>query len=46
MTWKSACFNKVDLPHADCDRVKKEIEDIIGIDTFDACEISAKQDLG
>ena len=25
-------LNKVDLPHAECDRVKKEIEDIIGIE--------------
>ena len=39
-------LNKVDLPHAECDRVKKEIEDIIGIEAENACEISAKSGLG
>ena len=33
-------LNKVDLPHADCDKVRTEIEDVIGIDTFDCGEIS------
>ena len=35
-------INKVDLPSADAQRVKKEIEDIIGIPADDAIEISAK----
>ena len=35
-------INKVDLPSADPKRVKKEIEDIIGIPAEDAIEISAK----
>ena len=39
-------INKIDLPHADPDRVKKEVEDIIGIDTSDACLVSAKSGIG
>lgn len=39
-------LNKVDLPHADCDKVRAEIEDVIGIDTEDCGEISAKTGLG
>lgn len=39
-------INKVDLPHADVPKVKKEVEDIIGIDTSYACEVSAKTGLG
>ncbi len=35
--------NKIDLPAADPERVKREIEDIIGIPALDAPEISAKQ---
>lgn len=35
--------NKIDLPSADPQRVKREIEDIIGIPAIDAPEISAKQ---
>ncbi|MEM1192387.1 MAG: translation elongation factor 4 [Pseudomonadota bacterium] len=35
-------LNKVDLPAADCDRVKAQIEDVIGLDATDAIEISAK----
>ncbi len=35
-------INKVDLPSADPERVKKEIEDVIGIPAHDAIEISAK----
>ncbi len=35
-------LNKIDLPAADPDRVKQEIEDIIGIDATDALEVSAK----
>ena len=34
--------NKIDLPAADPQRVKKEIEDVIGIPAMDAPEISAK----
>ena len=36
-------INKIDLPAADPQRTKAEIEDIIGIPTMDAPEISAKQ---
>ena len=36
-------FNKIDLPAADPQRTKAEIEDIIGIPAMDAPEISAKQ---
>ena len=39
-------LNKVDLPAADCDRVKEQIEDVIGIDASDAVQISAKTGLG
>src|SRR5690606_12854670 len=39
-------LNKVDLPAADVDRVKTQIEDVIGIDASDALEISAKTGLG
>jgi len=35
--------NKIDLPAADPERVKHEVEDIIGIPAMDAPEISAKQ---
>lgn len=38
-------INKVDLPGADPDRVKKQIEDLIGIDTSNAVCISAKTGL-
>jgi len=38
--------NKIDLVNADPSRVKKEIEDIIGIPASDAPEISAKRGLG
>jgi GTP-binding protein LepA len=39
-------INKIDLPAADPDRVKQEIEDIIGLDTSETIEISAKTGLG
>src|SRR5512135_1958941 len=39
-------LNKIDLPQADPDRVKQEIEDIIGIEATDAVLVSAKQGLG
>ena len=35
-------INKIDLPSADPDRVKAEIEDVIGLDAEDAPLISAK----
>src|ERR1044072_8673210 len=35
-------LNKVDLPAADSDRVKQQIEDVIGLDASDAIPISAK----
>lgn len=38
-------INKVDLPNADPERVKQEIEDIIGLDCSDAPLISAKSGL-
>src|SRR6056300_579615 len=39
-------LNKVDLPAADCDRVRQQIEDVIGLDTENAVNISAKTGLG
>ncbi|AVX05829.1 translation elongation factor 4 [Maritalea myrionectae] len=39
-------LNKVDLPAADVDRVKQQIEDVIGLDASDALEISAKTGIG
>jgi GTP-binding protein LepA len=39
-------LNKIDLPAADVDRVKEQIEDVIGIDASDALQISAKTGLG
>ncbi|MDC0148588.1 translation elongation factor 4 [Alphaproteobacteria bacterium] len=39
-------LNKVDLPAADCDRVKQQIEDVIGLDTSHAVNISAKTGVG
>jgi len=39
-------LNKVDLPAADVERVKAQIEDVIGLDASDALEISAKTGLG
>ncbi len=38
-------INKIDLPSADAERVKEEIEDVIGIDAEDAPLISAKTGL-
>ena len=35
-------LNKIDLPSAEPERVKQEIEDIIGIEAVDALEVSAK----
>ncbi|WP_150525251.1 translation elongation factor 4 [Roseibium sediminis] len=39
-------LNKIDLPAAEPDRIKEQIEDVIGIDTSQACMISAKTGLG
>jgi GTP-binding protein LepA len=39
-------LNKIDLPAADPERVCKQIEDIIGIDTSDAILVSAKEGIG
>ncbi|POF63176.1 elongation factor 4 [Novacetimonas maltaceti] len=38
-------LNKVDLPAADCERVKAQIEEVVGIDAEDAVEVSAKTGL-
>lgn len=35
-------LNKIDLPSADVTRVKQQIEDVIGLDTTDAVEVSGK----
>ena len=39
-------LNKIDLPAAEPDRVKQQIEDVIGIDASDAVLASAKSGLG
>ena len=39
-------LNKIDLPAAEPERVKAQIEEIIGLDASDAVEISAKTGLG
>ncbi|WP_425500119.1 translation elongation factor 4 [Propylenella binzhouense] len=39
-------LNKIDLPAAEPDRVKQQIEDVIGLDASDAVMISAKTGLG
>ncbi len=39
-------LNKVDLPAADIDRVKAQVEEVIGLDASDAVEISAKTGQG
>lgn len=39
-------INKIDLPAAEPDRVKQEIEDIIGIEAQDAVMVSAKTGIG
>jgi GTP-binding protein LepA len=38
-------LNKIDLPAAEPDRIKQQIEDVIGIDASDAIPISAKTGL-
>jgi len=39
-------LNKIDLPAADVEAVKAQIEEVIGLDASDAVEISAKTGLG
>ncbi len=39
-------LNKVDLPAAEPERIRQQIEDVIGIDASDAIPISAKTGLG
>ena len=39
-------LNKVDLPSADVEKVKSQIEDVIGIDASDAVETSGKTGFG
>ena len=39
-------LNKIDLPAAEPDRVKEQIEEVIGIDASDAVPISAKTGIG
>ncbi|WP_417719601.1 translation elongation factor 4 [Salipiger sp.] len=39
-------LNKIDLPASEPERVKEQIEDVIGIDASEALEISAKTGLG
>ena len=39
-------INKIDLPSADPERVKREIEDVIGLDASDAILSSAKSGIG
>ena len=39
-------LNKIDLPAADVDRVKIQIEEVIGLDASDAIPISAKTGIG
>ena len=39
-------INKIDLPAADVEKVKAQIEDVIGIDASEAIEVSGKTGLG
>lgn len=39
-------INKIDLPGAEPERVRKEIEDVIGLDASDAILVSAKEGIG
>ncbi|CDQ10409.1 GTP-binding protein [Acidithiobacillus ferrivorans] len=39
-------LNKIDLPSADPERVRKEIEEIVGLPADDAVEASAKEGIG
>ncbi len=39
-------FNKIDLPGADVERVRREVEDVVGLDCSEAIPASAKEGLG
>lgn len=39
-------LNKIDLPASEPERIKQQIEDVIGLDTSDAINISAKTGMG
>lgn len=39
-------INKIDLPNADPERVKRELEDVIGLDSKNAVLVSAKEGTG
>ncbi|MGY6707192.1 MAG: translation elongation factor 4 [Rhizobiaceae bacterium] len=39
-------LNKVDLPAAEPDRIREQVEEVIGLDASEACMISAKTGLG
>lgn len=39
-------LNKIDLPHADVEHVKSEIEEIVGLDTEESPLVSAKSGIG
>lgn len=39
-------INKIDLPAADVEKVKAQIEDVIGIDASDSLEVSGKSGIG
>jgi GTP-binding protein LepA len=39
-------LNKIDLPASEPDRIKQQIEDVIGLDCTDAIDISAKTGMG
>jgi GTP-binding protein LepA len=39
-------INKIDLPHADPEKVKQEIEDVIGLDASEAPLVSGKSGIG
>ena len=39
-------INKIDLPAAEPERIKKQVEEVIGLDCSDACLISAKTGIG
>lgn len=39
-------LNKIDLPAAEPDRIRQQVEDVIGLDATDAHEVSAKTGVG
>lgn len=39
-------FNKIDLPSADVDRVRREVEEVVGLDCAEAIAASAKTGVG